>query len=452
MSGISRLLVTNRGEIAVRVIRAAKELGITVIAAHSDADADSLAVRLADEAVNVGGAHAKKSYLNQETLLAAAKEVSADAIHPGYGFLSENAAFAQAVSDAGLTWVGPSSETISRMGHKAEAIASARAADVPVVPGSDGLLRSAEEGLAAAAEVGYPVLIKAAAGGGGRGIRVAHDDAGLAAGIASAQQEAEAAFGDGGVYLERFIDKARHIEVQILGDGTNAVHFYERDCSLQRRRQKIWEEAPAAALDTEVRERICRSAVALAESVNYSGAGTVEYLYDEASKEFFFIEMNTRIQVEHPITEEICGADLIRAMLLVAGGHPLPYQQDDIRIRGHAIEVRINAEDPDNGFMPAPGTIESLVWPLGPGVRIDSMAFAGYTIPPFYDSLIGKLIVHAETRELALARLRRALGEIELVGPATTLPFFERLLDQDDVVDNQIHTTWIEQWMESQES
>ncbi|TQL68639.1 biotin carboxylase [Nocardioides albertanoniae] len=450
MSGISRLLVANRGEIAVRTIRAAKELGITVIAAHSDADTDSLAVRLADEAVNVGGAHARKSYLNREALLAAAKEVSADAVHPGYGFLAENSAFAQAVTDAGLIWVGPSSETIARMGHKAAAIATARSAGVPVVPGSAGLLRSPEEGVAAAAEVGYPVLIKAAAGGGGRGIRVAHDDAELVAGMASAQQEAEAAFGDGGVYLERFIDKARHIEVQILGDGTRAVHFYERDCSLQRRRQKVWEEAPAAALSPEVRERICASAVALAEAVGYSGAGTVEYLYDQATDDFFFIEMNTRIQVEHPITEEVCGVDLIQAMLLVAGGHRLPYRQEDIRVGGHAIEIRINAEDPDRDFMPAPGRIESLVWPLGPGVRIDSMAYPGYTIPPYYDSLIGKLIVRAETRDLALARLRRALDEIELSGPATTLPFFGRLLDQSDVLDNHLHTTWIEQWMESQ--
>jgi acetyl-CoA carboxylase, biotin carboxylase subunit len=450
MVGISRLLVTSRGEIAVRTIRAARELGITAIAAYSDADADSLAVRLADESVNVGGAHAKKSYLNQEALLTAAKEVSADAVHPGYGFLSENADFARAVADAGLVWVGPSSETIARMGHKAEAIATARAAGVPVVPGSKGLLRSVDEGLAAAGEVGYPVLIKAAAGGGGRGIRIAHDDQELAAGIASAQQEAEAVFGDGGVYLERFIARARHIEVQILGDGTDAVHFYERDCSLQRRRQKVWEEAPAAALAPEVRDRICSSAVALATSVQYAGAGTVEYLYDPDTEEFFFIEMNTRIQVEHPITEEICGVDLIRAMLLVAGGAPLPCRQDDIGIRGHAIEVRINAEDPDNQFMPAPGRIESLDWPLGPGVRIDSMAFPGSTIPPYYDSLVGKLIVHAETRDLALARLRRALAEIELVGPATTLPFFERLLDEDDVVANNIHTTWVEQWMESQ--
>jgi len=449
MAPIARLLVISRGEIAVRTIRAAREMGITAIAAYSDADKASLAVALADESVNIGGAHARKSYLNQEAILNAARDVRADAIHPGYGFLSENAEFAGAVADAGLIWVGPDAATIRRMGHKSQAIATAREAGVPVVPGSKGLIATAEEGIEAARDVGYPVLIKAASGGGGRGIRVARDDAELAQGIVAARQEAEAAFGDGDVYLERFIPEARHIEVQILGDGTDAVHFYERDCSLQRRRQKIWEEAPAAILDGPTRERICASAVALATSVSYRGAGTIEYLYDAATGEFFFIEMNTRIQVEHPITEEICGVDLIRAMLLVAQGEPLPFRQQGISMRGHAIEVRINAEDPERNFMPAPGEITELRWPLGPGVRIDSMAYAGYTIPPFYDSLIGKLVVWAEDRELALNRLGRALAEIELVGPKTTLPFFATLLAQDDVVSNTFHTTWIENWLQA---
>ncbi len=306
MARINRLLVISRGEIAVRTVRAAAELGITTIAAYSDADETSLAVQLADESVNVGGAHAKKSYLNQESLLAAAREVDADAIHPGYGFLSENAEFARAVESAGLVWVGPSAATIARMGDKSAAIETAQHAGVPVVPGSGGLVKDVDEGVAAAQDVGYPVLIKATAGGGGRGIRVARDDEELAQGIAAAQQEAEASFGDGGVYLERLVEHARHIEVQVLGDGSDAVHFYERDCSLQRRRQKIWEEAPAAVLGADVRERICRAAVTLATSVDYRGAGTVEFLYDPATQEFFFIEMNTRIQVEHPITEEIC--------------------------------------------------------------------------------------------------------------------------------------------------
>ncbi|HSE07575.1 MAG TPA: acetyl-CoA carboxylase biotin carboxylase subunit [Nocardioidaceae bacterium] len=444
MTRINRLLVINRGEIAVRTIRAASELGITTIAAYSDADETSLAVMLADESVRIGGAHAKKSYLNQEAILAAAKEVGADGIHPGYGFLSENADFAGAVEAAGLVWVGPSAATISRMGDKSAAIETAKAAGVPVVPGSGGLVKDVEQGAAAAQEVGYPVLIKATAGGGGRGIRVARDETELAQGITAAQQEAEAAFGDNGVYLERLVENARHIEVQVLGDGTEAMHFFERDCSLQRRRQKIWEEAPASVLSPEVRTRICEAAVQLAASVGYCGAGTVEFLYDPATEEFFFIEMNTRIQVEHPITEEICGVDLIRAMLQVAQGEPLPYRQEEVAIRGHAIEVRINSEDPDRNFLPAPGTISELRWAQGPGVRVDSMAYPGYTIPPYYDSLIGKLIVWAESRELAMARLGRALAETRLEGPKTTLPFFQTLLAAEDVQSNEFHTTWLE--------
>ncbi|WP_347354653.1 acetyl-CoA carboxylase biotin carboxylase subunit [Intrasporangium sp.] len=451
MSPIRRLLVINRGEIAVRIVRAAKEMGITAIAAYSDADEDSLAVQLADESVHIGGAHAKKSYLNHQALLAAARTVNADAIHPGYGFLSENAEFARAVAGAGFIWVGPDAATISRMGHKAEAIATARAAGVPVVPGSNGLITSTEAAVQAAADVGYPVLIKAASGGGGRGIRVAHDADELVSGIAAAQQEAAAAFGDDGVYLERFIARARHIEVQILGDGHEAVHFYERDCSLQRRRQKIWEEAPAAVLDPATRDELCAAAVALAKSVGYRGAGTIEFLYDPDTRDFFFIEMNTRIQVEHPITEEICGVDLIRMMITVAQGEPLPYRQDDITPKGHAIEVRINAEDPANGFMPSPGQISELRWPMGPGVRVDSMVYQGSTIPPYYDSLIGKLIVWGEDRQRALARLGRALGELRLVGPRTTLPFFETLLAQAEVRDNEFHTTWVEKWLEGRQ-
>lgn len=448
MADISRLLVISRGEIAVRTIRAAAELGITTVAAYSSADQDSLAVRLADESVNIGGAHAKKSYLNHEAILTAARETEADGIHPGYGFLSESADFARKVEEAGLIWVGPSADTISRMGDKATAIKTAQAAGVRVVPGSGGLVTDIATAMIAAEQIGYPMMIKATAGGGGRGIRIARDEAELVEGFSAATQEAEASFGDGGVYLERLVDRARHIEVQVLGDGTGAVHFYERDCSLQRRRQKVWEEAPAEILPASVRSAMCADAVDLAESVRYCGAGTVEFLFDPATEEYFFIEMNTRIQVEHPITEEICGVDLIRGMLLVAQGHPLPYRQEEIAIRGHAIEVRINSEDPDADFRPAPGTIETLRWPAGPGVRIDTMAYEGYTIPPFYDSLIGKLIVWAETRELALARLRRALAETELTGPATTLPFFVRLLDQDEVVANEFHTTWIENWLE----
>ena len=450
MPEIKRLLVANRGEIAVRVIRAAQEMGIVAIAAYSDADESSLAVRIADEAANIGGAHAKKSYLNSAALLDAAKSTGADAVHPGYGFLSENAEFARAVTDAGLVWIGPDAGTIERMGHKAQAIATARAAGVPVVPGSDGLLTSADDAVAVAGAIGYPVLLKAAAGGGGRGIRIAGTDEEVAQAFADARQEAEAAFGDGGIYLEKFIARARHIEVQVLGDGTDAVHFFERDCSLQRRRQKVWEEAPAAVLDEATRGALCESAVALTRSVGYVGAGTIEYLYDPDTRAFYFIEMNTRIQVEHPITEEICGVDLVRAMIEVCQGDPLPYRQDDIVRRGHAIEVRINAEDPAQGFRPAPGVVETVSWAQGPGVRVDSMAYSGYRIPPFYDSLIGKLIVWAETREQALARMERALRETEIAAPATTLPFFEELLAEDDVRTNALHTTWIEQRTENQ--
>lgn len=452
MTVIKRLLVISRGEIAVRIVRAAREMGITSIAAYSDADKDSLAVELADESIHVGGAHAKKSYLNQESLLTAAHATNADAVHPGYGFLSENAEFARAVADSGLIWVGPDALTIAKMGHKAEAIATAKAAGVPVVPGSNGLVSTSNDALEAAAKVGYPVLIKAASGGGGRGIRVARDDGELVSGLAAAQQEAAAAFGDSGVYLERFIPRARHIEVQIMGDGRDAIHFYERDCSLQRRRQKIWEEAPAAILESGTQQQLCASAVALAKSVHYRGAGTIEYLYDPETREFFFIEMNTRIQVEHPITEQICGVDLIRMMISVAQGEPLPYRQDDVAPRGHAIEVRINAEDPDKNFMPAPGRISVLRWPLGPGVRVDSMVYPGATIPPYYDSLIGKLIVWGEDRQRALDRLGRALSETDLVGLPTTLPFFKALLAQEAVQSNDFHTTWVENWLEEKQS
>ncbi|WP_018156980.1 acetyl-CoA carboxylase biotin carboxylase subunit [Demetria terragena] len=444
MGSVTRLLVANRGEIAVRIIRTAREMGITTIAAYSDADRDSLPVWLADESVHIGGAHAKKSYLNAEVLLAAATQSNADAIHPGYGFLSESPAFARAVADAGLTWIGPDANMIEKMGDKARAIETARTAGVPVVPGSDGPVRDVESAVVAADSIGYPVLIKASAGGGGRGIRPAADEAELRTEIVAAQQEAEAAFGDGTVYLERFVPRARHIEVQILGDGHDAVHVFERDCSLQRRRQKIWEEAPAAALSDDVREQMCTAAVDLARSVGYVGAGTVEFLYDPTTTEFFFIEMNTRIQVEHPISEEISGIDLIAAMIRVCQGEPLGLTQDQIARRGHAIEVRINAEDPARGFMPSPGEISSLTWPLGPGVRVDSMAYPGYRIPPFYDSLIGKLIVWGTDREHALARLERALREIDIDGPATTLPFFDTLLAHPDVRANTFHTTWIE--------
>ncbi len=444
---IKRLLIANRGEIAVRIQRAARELGIYTIQVHSLADADSLAVRMADEAVNIGPPSAAKSYLNVEALLLAAKEAGADAVHPGYGFLSENAAFADAVEAAGLIFVGPRGDTIRTMGDKAAARAAAAQAGVPVVPGSEGKLEDAVEGRRLADGIGYPLMIKAAAGGGGRGIRVVDTAQAFVAAFDQAGAEAKAAFGDGALYLEKFIARARHIEVQILGDGRDVVHLFERECSLQRRRQKIWEEAPSAALSPAAREQLCASAVALARSVGYRGAGTLEYLYDDATGAFYFIEMNTRIQVEHPITEMITGVDLVREMLSIAGGAPLSLRQSDIAMRGHAIEARINAEDPDRDFRPSPGVVSALTVPGGPGVRFDTLLYPGYTIPPFYDSLLGKLIVWDDSRAHALARMKRALGELAVAGVATTIPLHLRLAEAPEVAAGAFHTRWLEHWL-----
>ena len=446
---IDRLFIANRGEIAVRINRAAKSLGMTVLQAHSDADEDMLAVRLADEAVRVGEAQASKSYLDVAAVVAAAKEAGADAVHPGYGFLAENAGFAQAVQDAGMIFVGPDAATISRMGNKVAAREAAIAAGVPVVPGSQGRVNGVDDAAQVAAEIGYPVLIKAAAGGGGRGIRIAEDEATLRKMAPQAQQEAEAAFGDGGLYVERALIAPRHIEVQILGDGKRAIHLYERECSLQRRRQKVWEEAPAACLTDDVREKLCAGAVALAEAVNYSGAGTLEYLYDEASGDFFFIEMNTRIQVEHPVTEAITGIDLIAHMLKIAGGEPLSLEQGDIRIDGHAIEVRLNAEDPSMNFMPFPGKVSALSLPEGDGVRFDHLLYEGYQIPPFYDSLIGKLITHGATRTEAIDRMADALEATQIDGLKTTIPLHKALAKDPHVREGAVHTQFLEPWLDS---
>ncbi len=446
---ITKILVANRGEIAVRIIRAARALGIATAQVMSEADHDMLAVRLADEAVEIGPAHAAKSYLRADAIIAAAKAVGADAVHPGYGFLSENAAFAEAVAQAGLIFIGPDAETIRRMGDKATARAIAAEAGTPTVPGSAGRIDDAGEAARLAWEIGYPVMIKASAGGGGRGIRVAQDAVELARLIPQAQAEAQAAFGDGGLYLERFIAAARHIEVQVLGDGTDAIHLYERECSVQRRRQKVWEEAPAAYLDTQTREALCASAVRLARFVGYRGAGTLEYLYDEPTRSFFFIEMNTRIQVEHPITEMITGIDLVQAMIRIAGGEPLGIAQDQVRLHGHAIECRINAEDPARNFRPSPGTITELVVPEGPDIRFDTGVYAGYTVPPFYDSLVGKLIVHADTREAALRQMRVALAGLRIDGIATTIPLHAALVRDPEMAAHRVHTRWLEKWLET---
>jgi acetyl-CoA carboxylase, biotin carboxylase subunit len=444
-----KLLIANRGEIAVRVIRAARELGLATVQVYSKADAESLAVRMADEAVEIGPPQASKSYLKVEAILEAARATGATMVHPGYGFLAENAGFADAVEAAGLTWIGPSGAAIRLMGDKVAARSAAQAVHVPTVPGSEGHVLSLEEAAPVIARTGFPVMIKAAAGGGGRGIRIVRDEAEFERLLPQASAEALAAFGDGGLYIEKLIERARHVEVQILGDGRHVVHLFERECSLQRRRQKVWEEAPSPALPPAVREKLCASAVALAAAVNYRGAGTLEYLYDDATGEFYFIEMNTRIQVEHPVTEMVTGIDLVREQIRVCMGEPLRFAQSDIRLRGHAIEVRLNAEDPTRDFLPQPGTIDRLEVPGGPGVRFDGMIYPGYTVPPFYDSLLGKLIVWDEDRAGALARLGRALDELLIEGIPTTRALHRALVDAPDVRSGRFDTTWLERWLEA---
>jgi acetyl-CoA carboxylase biotin carboxylase subunit len=446
---IRKLLIANRGEIAVRIIRAARELGIATVQVHSKADTDSLAVRLADEAVEIGPAQASKSYLRREAILAAAQATDADAIHPGYGFLAENADFAAAVEAAGLIFVGPTAQSIRLMGDKVAAREAAAAAGVPTVPGSRGRLESAEAAFALVETTGFPVMIKAAAGGGGRGIRIARSAEEFHHLMPQAQAEALAAFGDGGLYVEKLIEGARHIEVQVLGDGHDVIHCYERECSLQRRRQKVWEEAPSPSLTPAVREKLCASAVALAKAVHYRGAGTLEYLYDDRSGDFYFLEMNTRIQVEHPVTEMVTGIDLVREMIRIAGGERLRLRQDQVRLTGHSIEVRINAEDPAKNFMPNPGTITALDIPGGNGVRFDTMLYPGYTVPPFYDSLLGKLIVHDEDRASAIRRLDRALAELNVGGIVTTKTLHQALARDPDVQAARFHTAWLEPWLEA---
>jgi acetyl-CoA carboxylase biotin carboxylase subunit len=446
---IKKLLIANRGEIAVRIIRAARELGIATVQVYSKADKDSLAVKLADETIEIGPPQASKSYLNQATILAAAGTTGAGAIHPGYGFLAENAEFAAAVEAAGLIFVGPTAQSIRLMGDKVAAREAAASAGVPIVPGSQGRLESAEAAFALVETTGFPVMIKAAAGGGGRGIRIARSADEFHHLMPQAQAEALAAFGDGGLYVEKLVESARHIEVQVLGDGRDVIHCFERECSLQRRRQKVWEEAPSPSLTPAIREKLGASAVALAKAVNYRGAGTLEYLYDDRTHEFYFLEMNTRIQVEHPVTEMVTGIDLVREMIRIAGGEPLRLRQDEVRISGHSIEVRINAEDPAKNFLPNPGTVSALSVPGGDGVRFDSMLYQGYTVPPFYDSLLGKLIVHDKDRPSAIRKLERALAELGVEGIATTKPLHQALARDADVQAGRFHTAWLEPWLES---
>jgi acetyl-CoA carboxylase, biotin carboxylase subunit len=438
-----KVLVANRGEIALRVVRACQELGVAAVAVYSDADESALHVRHADEAVRIGPPPAGKSYLDVEALIDAAKETGAEAVHPGYGFLAENAAFAAACREAGLAFIGPSAEAIDKMGNKSAARRLARGAEVPVVPGSDDV-SSADEAAETAEGIGYPIMVKAAAGGGGRGIRVAEEEEGLRKAVQVAKREAEAAFGDGTLYLEKLLVAPRHVEVQIIGDHEgNVIHLYERECSMQRRRQKVLEEAPSPGISPEVREKMTEAAVRLAREAGYTNAGTVEFLVD--GDEFYFIEMNTRIQVEHPVTEMLTGVDLVKEQIRVASGEPLSLEQEDVPMVGHAMEFRINAEDPDQDFMPSPGEISSLEVPGGPGVRVDSAIYQGYQIPPFYDSMVGKLVIWALTRDEAISRARRALREYRLEGIKTTIPLHLRLLEDDAFRSGEYNTGYLEE-------
>ncbi|MCP9850897.1 acetyl-CoA carboxylase biotin carboxylase subunit [Cyanobium sp. Morenito 9A2] len=441
---IGKLLIANRGEIALRILRSCRELGIPTVAVYSTVDRNALHVQLADEAVCVGEAPSSKSYLNIPNIIAAATSRGADAIHPGYGFLAENDRFAEICAAHGLSFVGPSPEAIRAMGDKSTAKATMQRVGVPTIPGSEGLLSSPQAAAKLAGAMGYPVMIKATAGGGGRGMRLVSEAEQLDGLFKAAQGEAEAAFGNPGLYLEKFIDRPRHVEVQILADRHgHVVHLGERDCSIQRRHQKLLEEAPSPALDPELRRRMGDAAVAAARSITYEGAGTVEFLVDRSGN-FYFMEMNTRIQVEHPVTEMVTGIDLIAEQIRIAAGEPLSFCQEDVQLRGHAIECRINAEDPRQNFRPAPGKITGWLPPGGPGVRVDSHVYTGYEIPPFYDSLIGKIIVWGTDRDHALRRLRRALSECAVTGIPTTIEFHLALLDRPEFQQGDVHTKFVE--------
>lgn len=441
---MKKLLIANRGEIAVRIARTARHMGIETLLVASEPDADSLAARSADKVIVVGPAPATASYLNQDAILAAALDNSCDAVHPGYGFLSENAVFARKIADAGLIWVGPDADAIEMMGNKSMARESARKAGVPVLRGSDGPLDPAADAVDVARGVGYPLVVKASAGGGGRGIRFVHSEGELLETIEMARGEAASVFGDPTVYLERFVQHARHVEVQVLGDGKNFIHLGDRDCSMQRRSQKVIEEAPAPDLPDSIRRTIRESSVELARECGYSGAGTVEFLYDPVNHEAAFIEMNTRIQVEHPITEQITGVDLIREQLLIAFTGAMSLRQDDIRFSGHAIECRINAEDPDNNFFPSPGLIKAMQWPAGSGIRVDTGVEAGSTVSPYYDSMLAKLIVYADTRESAIEAMLVALDGTVIEGVKTTIPVHKKLLGRPEFAAVTHHSKFIE--------
>ena len=444
----TKVLIANRGEIALRIHRACKEMGISTVAVHSEADRGAMWVRLADESVCIGPAQASKSYLNIPSIIAAAEITGAQAIHPGYGFLSENARFAEIVEAHGMTFIGPRPEHIRIMGDKITAKQTAKDSGIPVVPGSDGEVETVEAAIKASKAIGFPLIVKAAAGGGGRGMKVALTPESLTEAVQTAQSEAQAAFGNGAVYMERYLQKPRHIEIQVIADSHgNVVHLGERDCSLQRRHQKVLEEAPSPALDAAGREKIGRTVTEAIRKIGYLGVGTIEFLWEDG--EFFFIEMNTRLQVEHPVTEMITGVDLVREQIRIAAGLPLSFTQEDVVFEGHAIECRINAENPET-FTPSPGRVNDFHAPGGLGVRLDSAIFAGYSIPPYYDSLIGKLIVHGRDREECLARLKRSLGEMVVGGVDTTIPLFQKLLQEPDILSGDYDIHWLEKWAKRQ--
>ncbi len=442
---VEKVLIANRGEIALRIIRSCRELGIATVAVYSTVDKNALHVQLADEAVCVGDSLSNKSYLNIPNILAAATSRGVDAIHPGYGFLAENDKFAEMCNDHGIIFIGPSPSSIRQMGDKSTAKKTMERVGVPTVPGSKGLLLDVKEAFTLADKIGYPVIIKATAGGGGRGMRLVESPDKLEKMFKAAQGEAEAAFGNDGLYMEKFIKKPHHVEVQILADRSgNVIHLGERDCSVQRRHQKLLEESPSPAINSNLREKMGKAAIAAAQSIKYEGAGTVEFLVDE-DEQFYFMEMNTRIQVEHPVTEMVTGVDLIAEQIKIAGGNNLDFNQEEIQLNGHAIECRINAEDPSHNFRPSPGKITGWLPPGGPGVRVDSHVYTGYEIPPFYDSLIGKLIVWGKDRNAAIKRMNRALNECAVTGIPTTINFHLTLLNKSKFKEGKIHTKYVEE-------
>lgn len=447
----SKILIANRGEIALRIIRACKELGIRTVAIYSEADRDSLHVRFADEAVCIGGAQSGNSYLNIPNIISAAEIADVEGIHPGYGFLAEDAHFAEICESCQIKFIGPSSETINLMGDKMAAKESAKRAGLPVIPGSIGIVKDKEEALKIAKRIGYPVIIKAAAGGGGKGMRVCHNDVRLISAFLTAQREAEAAFGNPAIYIEKYIERPRHVEFQIIGDQYgHIVHLGERDCTIQRRHQKLIEESPSPAIDAKVRKRMGEMAVKAAKVVNYISAGTIEFLLDERGN-YYFMEMNTRVQVEHPVTEMVTSVDLIKLQIKVASGEKIPFKQEDIEFKGSAIECRINAEDPENDFMPSPGRIGTFIAPGGPGLRLDTHAYAGYTISPYYDSMIGKLIAYGKTRTETIQTMQRALNEFIIEPIKTTIPFHRKVFSNPAFLRGKFSTDFVERLFAQQE-